>query len=69
MSYGKSRVLPTIAQLPVPVKTVIPPNSAIHVNGKLTETIEGSYIIEPQEDIPVMMQRCVYSEMTSPRLC
>lgn len=53
----------------MPGKTVIPPNSAIRVNGKLTQPIEGSYIIEPQEDIPVMMPRCVYSEQTSPRLC
>lgn len=53
----------------MPGKTVIPPNSAIRVNGKLTQPIEGSYIIKPQEDIPVMMPRCVYSEQTSPRLC
>lgn len=32
MSYGESRELPTIAQVTVPGKAAIPPNSAIHVD-------------------------------------
>ena len=70
MSYGKNteQHIPKIAKVTVPNKTVLPPNSAVHINGKLQENFSRNYIIEPDGDIPIMMPRCMYSGHTSPRL-
>lgn len=69
MSYVKSKELPKVSRVTVPNKTVLPPNSAVHINDKLAEKLPRSCIIEPHEDIPVLMPRCMYSEHTTPRLC
>lgn len=45
------------------------PNSAVHVNGKLAERLQNDNVIEPQENIPVLMPRCMYSKDITPRLC
>lgn len=69
MSYGKSQELPRIAKIILPSKTVLPPNSAVHINEQLTEKLSRNYVMEPQNDIPVLMPRCMYSEQTMSRLC
>lgn len=50
MDYGKPKKVPKVSKVTVPGKTVIPPNSAIHINGKLSSEMEN-YIIEPDSDI------------------
>jgi hypothetical protein len=68
MDYGKAKNVPKVSKVTVPGKTVIPPNSAIHINGKLSSQIEN-YIMEPDSDIPVMILRCMYANQTNSRLC
>lgn len=48
---------------------MLPRNSAVHINEQLTEKLPRNYVIELQDDIPVLMPRCMYSEQTMSRLC
>lgn len=41
----------------------------MHINGQLTEKLPRNYVIEPQNGIPVLMPRCMYSAQTMPKLC
>ena len=66
--HGKANQVPTVARVMIQHRTVIPPNSAVHVNGILDQKLQD-YVVEPADDIPVMMPRCMYSEQLNPRLC
>ena len=68
MTYGKLQDTPKVSLVTVTSKTVIPPNSAVHVNGCLENKMQD-YIVEPTEDIPVLMPRCLYAGQEKPRLC
>ena len=57
-----------MSKVTVPGKTVIPLNSVIHINGKMSSQIEN-YFIEPDSDIPVMIPMHMYANQTNPRLC
>lgn len=69
MSYRKSKGLPRVAKVILPSKTALPSNSAVHINGQLTEKLPRNYVIEPQTGIPVFLLRCMYSDQTMSRLC
>ena len=68
MDYGKAKNVPEMSKVTVPGKTVIPPNSVIHINGKMSSQIEN-YFIVPDSDIPVMIPMYMYANQTNPRLC
>jgi hypothetical protein len=68
MDYGKAKNVPEMSKVTVPGKTVIPLNSVIHINGKMSSQIEN-YFIEPDSDIPVMIPMHMYANQTNPRLC
>ena len=60
LSYGRSKELhiPKEFKDTLASKTFLPPNSAVHINGKLTERLHNDYVIEPLYDIPVLIPRC-----------
>jgi hypothetical protein len=68
MDYGKAKNVPEMSKVTVPGKTVIPLNSVIHINGKMSSQIEN-YFIEPDSDIPVMIPMHMYANQPNPRLC
>ena len=71
LSFGRSKELhmPKVSKVTLPNRTVLPPNSAVHLNGKLTNRLHNDYVIEPEDNIPVLIPRYMYSQDTTPRLC
>ena len=67
LTYGKANMVPKIAKVTVPKRTVIPPNSAVLVKCNISEPM-NTYVAEPIID-NVLIPRAVYSDSKTPTMC
>lgn len=69
MSPGPKKTIPVVSKVWIDRRVVVPPHSAVHVTAKLEETLDN-YIIEAcNEDLPILIPRCLYHKQERPTLC
>ena len=68
LNSDKQAVIPVIARVSIPKRTVIPPNTLVHVNGQLDTKMEN-YVVEQCKEMPILVSRCYYKDQDQPRLC
>ena len=58
-----------VARVSIPHRTVIPPNTVVHVNGQIDTKMENDIVEQCNYDLLVLVSRCYYNDQEQPRLC
>lgn len=69
LNSDKNSIIPVVARVSIPHRTVIPPNTVVHVNGHLNTKMENYIVEQCNYDLAVLVSRCYYKDQDQPRLC